>query len=101
MTANSNTSKGSIPERVAILETIVPDLKEHLGKLSQEVGNFGASLNTVMLRMGNVDTKLTALVDAANKKNDTVAVERSRWKDPMLYVSAVSVVVAIWAVVAH
>ena len=81
------SDRPSLPERVAILETMVPAIQISMKEFAATLHDQGALLNTIHLQT----TRLSQCVE-------TVNTERSRWKDPMLYVSAISVCVAIFAV---
>lgn len=80
-TNNMTPREKSLPERVAVLETIVPSIKDSMDGLSK-------TLNTVNLQVNTLVTNV-----------QTITTERSRWKDPMLYVTAASVLIAGYAVI--
>lgn len=72
----------SLPERVAILETMLPAVKESMEGLSKTLNTVNLQVNTLVANV------------------QTITTERSRWKDPMLYVTAASVLIAGYAVIA-
>jgi hypothetical protein len=84
------SDRPTLPERVTILETLMPVVHEKMAHFDKTLGDQGALLNTIHLQVSSVAQNL-----------NTVNGERSRWKDPMLYVTAISVLVALFAVFHH
>ena len=70
----------NIPERVAMLEAVLPIVRQTLGEVRSELSG------------------IMSAVEVIKNKVETINLERSRWKDPMLYVTLLAVVVSIYAV---
>ena len=77
----------NIPERVAVLETIVPTIKESLTTVVKVQEHQENLLNSICINIATLAAQV-----------GTIVLERSRWKDPMLYVTAVSVIITAIAV---
>lgn len=84
---NPPNKSQSLPERVAVLETDMETLKTGMFRLVQIQDRQDGLLNTVSVSMATLVTKLQTVID-----------ERSRWKDPTIYITALSVMVALYAV---
>lgn len=81
MTPSNHSS--SIPERVAVIETQVQSVSKAVGDI-QTLQNHQESTLT------NISVTLATLT--AEVKNITM--ERTIWKNPLIYISFISVVVA-------
>ena len=79
-----------LPERVAVMENAVDTLKQSILTIAQVQEHQGGMLNSICVNMATLTPKLQQVLE-----------ERSRWKDPMLYITACSVLVAAYAVWHH
>ena len=78
----------TIGERVAVIENSVETLKSGMMYMVQSLEKQNSIMNTICVNMAMLTTKLQQVLD-----------ERSRWKDPMVYISGIAVITAIAAVV--
>jgi hypothetical protein len=82
-----NYRENPLPERVAVLEAVLPTLQAALIKFDTRQEHQDSLLNTITVNLSSLKQTV-----------DNISTERSRWKDPMLYVAALSVITAIAAV---
>lgn len=73
-----------IPERVALLEQSVPRLEHSVEALEGHYNNMERDINTICVSVATMSSKVQAIID-----------ERTVWKNPMVYISAASVIIAL------
>jgi hypothetical protein len=77
------TAMGPLPERVAVIEADVRSLASCVHDVKTLQGHQEALLNTICVNVATLTTEV---------KNITM--ERTIWKNPLIYISFVSVIVA-------
>lgn len=63
-----------LPERIAILETIVPEIRATVRTFHGEQSHIVAQLNTILVEMSALKTVVTSLVES-----------RSIWRNPLVW----------------
>ena len=76
-----------LPERVALLEQTVPRLERSVETLLGHYSNMEKDINTICVSVATMTTKVQSIID-----------DRTVWKNPQVYISAASVIIALAAV---
>ena len=91
----------SLPERVASLEATLPPIQAGFVTLIRVQEHQESTLNTICVNVATLTANVRVLMEDKATKEEYACEEYSRWKDPMLYVTLLSVAIAAYAVVAH
>lgn len=80
----------TLPERVAVIETEVKDLGIDVRDIKAVQGGQGAAINTICVNVATINSSIAGMAESIKG----LSTERAEWKNPLVYLSFVSILVA-------